>query len=205
MKQGNAPLHENARPPSPPSRGVRDGSLRSISRGASNNPRCGLRLAPRAALAWGGPAQTLRSFIDGSPHFAKPSIDDGKKVKIAAIDPDFELRPRPLSLMEYAGRCLITLSCSKHSETIRLNRPRSDLSRHHVMIARAIGGGSPFEVGCRGTAMPQGFPPCRAPAVPLRGSKPEPQKIPSLQIQPGQQRVQVDHLAAALERVVSIK
>jgi hypothetical protein len=39
----------------------------------------------------------------------------------------------------------------------------------------------------------------------LRGCKPEPPKNPSLQIQPGQQRVQVDHLAAALERVVSIQ
>ena len=27
--------------------------------------------------------------IDGRPHFAKLSIDDGKQVKIAAIDPDF--------------------------------------------------------------------------------------------------------------------
>ena len=30
------------------------------------------------------------SVIDGRPHFAKLSIDDGKKVKIAAIDPDFD-------------------------------------------------------------------------------------------------------------------
>ena len=37
------------------------------------------------------------------------------------------------------------------------------------------------------------------------GSKPEPQKIPSPQIQPGQYLVQVDHLAAALERVVPIQ
>ena len=29
------------------------------------------------------------SHIDGRLHFAKRSIDDGKKVKIAAIDPDF--------------------------------------------------------------------------------------------------------------------
>jgi len=33
----------------------------------------------------------LREFlhIDGRPRFAKFSIDDGKQVKIAAIDPDF--------------------------------------------------------------------------------------------------------------------
>jgi hypothetical protein len=29
------------------------------------------------------------SHIDGRPRFAKFSIDDGKQVKIAAIDPDF--------------------------------------------------------------------------------------------------------------------
>jgi hypothetical protein len=27
--------------------------------------------------------------IDGRPRFAKPSIDEGRQVKIAAIDPDF--------------------------------------------------------------------------------------------------------------------
>jgi len=36
-------------------------------------------------------------------------------------------------------------------------------------------------------------------------SKPEPQKIPSLQIQPGQQRVLVDPLAVALECVVFVQ
>ena len=29
------------------------------------------------------------SHIDGRPHFAKHSINDGKQVEIAAIDPDF--------------------------------------------------------------------------------------------------------------------
>ncbi len=29
------------------------------------------------------------NVIDGRPRFAKLSINDGKKVKIAAIDPDF--------------------------------------------------------------------------------------------------------------------
>lgn len=32
----------------------------------------------------------LRKVIDGRPRFAKPSIDDGRKVEIAAIDPDFD-------------------------------------------------------------------------------------------------------------------
>jgi hypothetical protein len=32
----------------------------------------------------------VHSIIDGRPRFAKHSIDNGEKVKIAAIDPDFE-------------------------------------------------------------------------------------------------------------------
>ena len=31
----------------------------------------------------------VTEVIDGRPRFAKPSIDDGRKVEIAAIDPDF--------------------------------------------------------------------------------------------------------------------
>jgi len=50
------------------------------------------------------------SHIDGRPRFAKPSIAEGKKVKIAVIDPDFRLRRQPLSLMECAGRCLYSLT-----------------------------------------------------------------------------------------------
>jgi hypothetical protein len=38
-----------------------------------------------------------------------------------------------------------------------------------------------------------------------RGCKPEPQKIPALQIEPGQKRVRVDHFAAAVECVVPIR
>jgi hypothetical protein len=40
---------------------------------------------------------------------------------------------------------------------------------------------------------------------PIGGSKPEPQKVPSPQLQPGHERVQVDHLAAALEGVVPVQ
>jgi hypothetical protein len=50
------------------------------------------------------------SHIDGRPRFAKHSFNDDKKVKIAAIDPDFESRLQPLSLMEFAGRCLYSLT-----------------------------------------------------------------------------------------------
>ena len=50
------------------------------------------------------------SHIDGRPRFAKPSIDDSKQVKIAAIDPDFHRGLKPLSLMEFAGRRLISLT-----------------------------------------------------------------------------------------------
>ena len=52
------------------------------------------------------------SHIDGRPWFAKPSISDNKKVEIAAIDPDFRSRLQPLSLMEFAGRCLYSLTSS---------------------------------------------------------------------------------------------
>ena len=40
---------------------------------------------------------------------------------------------------------------------------------------------------------------------PFRGSKPEPQKFPSSQLRPRHERVQVDHLAAALEGVVPVQ
>lgn len=51
------------------------------------------------------------SHIDGRPPIVKPSIDDGRQVEIAAIDPDFRIEATmPLSLMEFAGRCLYSLS-----------------------------------------------------------------------------------------------
>ena len=75
------------------------------------------------------------SSLRWSPRYVKHSIDDGKKVEIAAIDPDSRSRPQPLSLMEFAGRCLISRMRSKREAAIRLNRPRSDQSCHHVMIA----------------------------------------------------------------------
>lgn len=56
--------------------------------------------------------------------------------------------------MEYAGRVLIIPSRFVRYDNFRFSRPRSDLSCHHVMIACAIGGGSPFKVGCRDIAMP---------------------------------------------------
>jgi hypothetical protein len=44
----------------------------------------------------------------GRPLFAKLSIRDGLKVKIAAMYPDFESGPCLLSLMEYARQDLIS-------------------------------------------------------------------------------------------------
>ena len=41
------------------------------------------------ALNWCRPRNQLAA-LDGRPRFAKPSIDDGRKVEIAAIDPDFD-------------------------------------------------------------------------------------------------------------------
>ena len=75
------------------------------------------------------------SHIDGRPRFAKLSIDDGKKVEIAAIDPDFRARLPPQSLMEFAGRILISLTSFSLPVSNRFDLPRSDLSCHHVMIA----------------------------------------------------------------------
>jgi hypothetical protein len=56
-------------------------------------------------LPCGSSARTT-GFIDGRPGYVKHSIDDGRKVKIAAIDPDF-YEASPLSLMEYAEWRLI--------------------------------------------------------------------------------------------------
>ena len=46
-----------------------------------------------------------------SPRYVKHSVDDGRKVKIAAIDPD-SCEASPLSLMEYAEWRLITCTHS---------------------------------------------------------------------------------------------
>jgi hypothetical protein len=66
MMRGSAPLHENARPLRPLAEGSRRLAALDIT-GSIEYPRCGLRLAPRAALAWGGPAQTLRIFTVMDP------------------------------------------------------------------------------------------------------------------------------------------
>jgi hypothetical protein len=59
-------------------------------------PRCGIstsrgvkRNATRHASSWSG-RNRGRARHRWSPHFAKPSFDVVKQVKIAAIDPDFE-------------------------------------------------------------------------------------------------------------------
>jgi hypothetical protein len=54
-----------------------------------------------------------------SPLVCQAFIDDGKKVEIAAIDPDFESRQQPLSLMEYAGRFLNRTSSSRLPVKVR--------------------------------------------------------------------------------------
>ncbi len=50
-----------------------------------------------------------------APGLASVAINDGKQVKIAAIDPDFKSRLQPLSLMEFAGRFLNSLTSSSLS------------------------------------------------------------------------------------------
>ena len=44
--------------------------------------------------------------VHGRPRFAKHSIHDGSKVKIAPVHPDFRCGFWPLSLMGFAGRRL---------------------------------------------------------------------------------------------------
>ena len=56
-----------------------------------------------------------------SPRFVKHSVCDGKKVKIAAIDPDSRSRPQPQSLMECAGQVLITGTRSKRRVAYRFS------------------------------------------------------------------------------------
>jgi len=54
-------------------------------------------------------AENDNLVIDGRRRFAKPSNDEGKQVKITAIDPDFNRGLQPQSLMKYAGRFLNSL------------------------------------------------------------------------------------------------
>jgi hypothetical protein len=55
----------------------------------------------------------LFSHVDGRPCLAKVSVNDVKQMKIAGIGPDFRSRLPPLSLMEFAGRFLISLTSFK--------------------------------------------------------------------------------------------
>ena len=49
------------------------------------------------------------SHIHGRPCLPSAQFDSGKEVEIAAIHPDF-CAAEPLSLMEFAGRVLISLT-----------------------------------------------------------------------------------------------
>ena len=98
---------------------------------AARFPRAVHRIA-RSAKAGIGEADCPHRW---SPRFVKPSINDVKKVEIAAIDPDLRAGPQPPSLMEYAGWILNKSARFKRIVDIRFFQPRSDLSCHHVMIA----------------------------------------------------------------------
>jgi hypothetical protein len=75
--------------------------------------------------------------------FAKLSIDDFEKGKDCSHTSGFLVRLSPLSLMEYAEQRLIISPHSGCYEDFRFGHSRSDLSRHHFMIACAIGGIAP--------------------------------------------------------------
>ena len=84
--------------------------------------------------------------------------------------------------MEFAGPVLISLTRSKRQTFYRLAGPRSDLSCHHVMIACAIGGGSPFEAGSCRTVTPRGCS-CRPAVIRLvlpvmRQQRPDGSRVP---------------------------
>ena len=112
-------------------------------RSVSPGDRARRNYQPDASLATGpftGGCHTAgvsqgESPIDGRPRFAKLSIDDGGKVQIAAIDPDFAGGFLPPSLMESADADLIKSMHSKCLGDCRFTASRSDLSCHHVMIA----------------------------------------------------------------------
>ena len=70
-----------------------------------------------------------------APGIVKRSFDGGGQEEIAAIDSDFEVRPRPLSLMEYADNALIICTRSRRDEHSRFTLSRSDLVCHHLVIA----------------------------------------------------------------------
>ena len=74
--------------------------------------------------------------VHGRPRFAKLSVHDGLKVKIAPVHPDFACGSWPLSLMGFAGWLLNRYRRTRGApEHIGLCQPRSDLSCHHCMIA----------------------------------------------------------------------
>jgi hypothetical protein len=74
-----------------------------------------------------------------TPPVCQAFICDGLKVWIAAMHPDYG-QAWPVSLMEYVGEFLITLTSSRLFDSVWFDPPRSDLSCHHIMIAQAIGG-----------------------------------------------------------------
>ena len=113
-------------------------------------------------------AKRLSMRIDGRPHFAKRSIDDGEEGGDCSHRSGLFVRGcKPLSLMEYAGWILSKIARSnRRFAHVRFFQPRSDLSRHHVMIACAILGSFSFRSRSLIKVM-QGYPWRRALAVPL--------------------------------------
>ena len=105
-----------------------------------------------------------RLIIHGRPRLPSPQLMTVRRCDCCHT---FGLSRRllPRSLMEFAGRCLISLSRLLRHDQRRLNRPRSYQSCHHLVSAYAIGGGSPFEVCRRCAATAQGFPWRSRPAV----------------------------------------
>ena len=78
--------------------------------------------------------------IHGRPQFARSFTSMPRSSKDYSHTFGLLARYYPLSLMEFAGRVLITSACSKHRVLLRIIQPRSYLSCHHCVIAHATVG-----------------------------------------------------------------
>jgi hypothetical protein len=95
--------------------------------------RSSRRPSQKAALVVSGPAEVLLG-VHGRPRFAKRSMRDDMKVKIAPVHSDFVCDDLSLSLMECAGWCPIALSHLTCQPNSGLCQPRG-LDRLALLIA----------------------------------------------------------------------
>jgi hypothetical protein len=78
--------------------------------------------------------------MHGRPRFAKLSIAMTQRSRLQPCIRTSVPSAGRLSLMEYADEVPINLASSRLFDNVGFDSSRSDLSCHHIMIARAIGG-----------------------------------------------------------------